>query len=203
MTEYMNANGLKIDQRLATALYYAIKTDTLLIGRAVSNEGLRAFSTLWPKANHGMVSQMERPRMKSQDVNVFIRALKGHFIERGCLFAELGKVHREDIVPRIADFVTQIGEPEFVVAWGIMGSEITFASRSLHPALDSGEVMRGVFGHLGNAGGHRIMARATMPLSAFTKEFGAASSAKRALKKCILEVLKHQKNGGRANGVKQ
>jgi nanoRNase/pAp phosphatase (c-di-AMP/oligoRNAs hydrolase) len=197
LTEYLEAEVAKISPRLATALYYAIKTDTLMHGRDVTEAGFRAFSKLWPLANHQMISQMERPRMASHEVDVFIRALKAHFIERKCLFAELGRVQKEDLVPRIADFVLQIGDPEFAVAWGIFGSNVTFAARSLDPAIDSGAVLRGAFGRLGAAGGHKVMARATISLSVFRKEFGLGSSGKSAMKKLILKEISAQKKGGR------
>lgn len=192
LTEYLAANGIKIGPRLATALYYAIKTDTLMHGRDVTGAGYRAFSKLWPLANHQLISQMERPRLGSHDVNVFIRALRTHFNERKCLFADLGRVSKEDLVPRIADFVLQIGESEFALVWAAFGGSVTFAARSLNPAVDSGKVLRAAFGHLGQAGGHRVMARATMPLSAFRKEFGAGPSSRSAVKKRILRIIPAQ-----------
>jgi nanoRNase/pAp phosphatase (c-di-AMP/oligoRNAs hydrolase) len=199
LTEYLEAERIKISPLLATALYYAIKTDTLLLGRDVSREDFRAFTAIWPVANHQTVSQMERPRLKSHEVDVFIRALKAHTTERGCIFARLGHVLKEDLVPRLADFVMQIGDPEFALVWASLGKDITFAARSLNPAIDAGEVMRRAFGHIGSAGGHKAMARATMPAIALRRDFRATSGVMLAglIKRRILRIVAAQKKSGK------
>lgn len=199
MTEYLDAAGLKVNARLATALYYAVKTDTLLFGRGVSPEDFRAFGALWPLADHRMISLMERPCLKTQEVDVFIRALKHHHIERGALFVSLGRVHKEDLVPRLADFVLQIGDAEFALVWGNFGRVTTFSARALNPRIDAGETMRRAFGHLGSAGGHGEMARATMPGKALAADFGVRGEARLAalIKKRVLRIVAAQKRATR------
>ncbi|TBR21237.1 MAG: hypothetical protein EPO63_08895 [Candidatus Nitrosotenuis sp.] len=195
MVEYLDAAGLKINARLATALYYAVKTDTLLFGRGVSPEDFRAFGTLWPLANHKLISRMERPRLKSHEVDVFIRALKHHHVERRTLFVSLGRLRKEDLVPRLADFVLQIGEAEFALVWGSIGRLTTFSARALDPRIDAGETMHRAFGHLGSAGGHGEMARATMPSKALAADLGARgeSSLATLIKKRVLRIIAAQK----------
>ncbi len=195
MVEYLDAVGLKINARLATALYYAVKTDTLLFGRGVSPEDFRAFGALWPLADHELISRMERPRLKSHEVAVFIRALKHHHVERGALFVSLGRLHKEDLVPRLADFVLQIGEAEFALVWGSFGQLTTFSARALNPHIDAGETMRRAFGHLGSAGGHGEMARATMSSKALAADLGARGEARLTalIKKRVLRIIAAQK----------
>lgn len=195
MVEYLDAAGLKVNTRLATALYYAVKTDTLLIGRGVSPEDFRAFGALWPLADHKLISQMERPRLKSREVDVFIRALKYHHIERGALFVPLGRVHKEDLVPRLADFVLQIGDVEFALVWGSFGRVTTFSARALNPHIDAGEIMQRVFGHLGSAGGHAEMARATVASKALAADFGEEGQTRLSvsIRKRVLGAIAAQK----------
>ena len=193
--EYLMASEMKIGQRLGTALYYGVKTDTLLFGRDVSNADFSAFALLWPRANHHLIMQMERPRLKSEEVDVFIKALKGHSIEKSCIFSCLGSIPKEDLVPRLADFVLQIGEPEFALVWGFTGRECTFSARSITPKVNAGEVMTKVFGKVGSAGGHRSMARATMLTSDLKKELkaGTIQALNEQVKKRVLKVVTAQK----------
>ncbi len=179
-TEYLLASEQKIDQRLATSLYYAIKTDTLLLGREVSKADFNAFAFLWPKTNHQQVSQMERPRLQHKEISVFVKALKEYTVKSGCIFVGLGVVPKDDIVPRMADFILQIGDAEFALVWGKLDGETTFSARSLTPLIHAGEVMHDSFGHLGGAGGHKSMARATMQTADLMKDFGARSLEKLA-----------------------
>ncbi|MFQ5432493.1 MAG: bifunctional oligoribonuclease/PAP phosphatase NrnA [Nitrospinota bacterium] len=193
--EYLVASEMKIGQRLATALYYGVKTDTLLFGRDVSHADFSAFALLWPKANHYLIMQMERPRLKSEEVDVFVRALKGHAIEKSCIFSCLGPIPKEDLVPRLADFILQIGEPEFALVWGIVGKECTFSARSITPKIHAGDVMAKAFGKIGSAGGHQSMARATMLTSALKKELkaGTIDALKENVKKRVLRIVSAQK----------
>jgi nanoRNase/pAp phosphatase (c-di-AMP/oligoRNAs hydrolase) len=194
-TEYLVANEMKIGQRLGTALYYGVKTDTLLFGRDVSHADFSAFALLWPRANHHLIMQMERPRLKEEEVDVFIRALKEYTIEKSCIFSCLGSIPKEDLVPRLADFVLQIGEPEFALVWGLVGKECTFSARSITPKVNAGEVMRSAFGKIGSAGGHQSMARATMLTSELKKELKADSipALNEKVKKRVLRVVTAQK----------
>jgi len=193
--EYLVASETKISQRLGTALYYGVKTDTLLFGRDVSNADFSAFALLWPKANHYLIMQMERPRLKSEEVDVFVKALKEHTIEKSCIFSCLGRIPKEDLVPRLADFVLQIGEPEFALVWGFVGRECTFSARSITPKIHAGDVMVKAFGMMGSAGGHQSMARATMLTSALKKELkaGTISALKEKVKKRVLKIVTAQK----------
>jgi len=139
---------------------------------------------------------MERPRLQSEEVDVFIKALKGHIVEKGCIFAGLGTIPKEDLVPRLADFVLQIGESEFAVVWGIVNRDVTFSARSLTPYVNAGEVMRLVFGKMGSAGGHQSMARATVAVSDLKKEFKTRSlkGLTEGVKKRVLKIVSNHKH---------
>jgi len=202
--EYLVASEINISQRLGTALYYGVKTDTLLFGRDVSNADFSAFALLWPLANHHLIMQMERPRLKSEEVDVFVRALKGHTIEKSCIFSFLGSIPKEDLVPRLADFVLQIGEPEFALVWGLVGRECTFSARSITPNINAGDVMRKAFGKIGSAGGHQSMARATMLTSDLKKELKAGTNRalKQQVNKRVLKIVTSQKRKGTAKPVR-
>ncbi|MDH5541700.1 MAG: DHHA1 domain-containing protein [Nitrospinota bacterium] len=195
-TEYLLAEGAELSTNLSTALYYGIKTDTLLFGREVSKYDFIAFSRLWHKANHTQISRMERPNLKQDDIGMYIKALKDYEIKNRSLFVPLGKVQKDNIVPRLADFVVQIGNTEFIVVWGIIGEEVTFSARSLSPRIHAGEVMQNSFQMIGSAGGHQSMARATVPMKKLRKELKAMTnrSMKEKIISRILNNIAEQKN---------
>ena len=74
--EYLDAVGVKVGARLATALLYGITTDTMHLSRDTSQRDFLAFSALWPLANHQTLSAMSRPRLKRDELDFFVRALK-------------------------------------------------------------------------------------------------------------------------------
>ena len=50
---------------------------------------------------------------------------------------------------------------------------MTLSLRNLGYQRSAGEVVKAVFGEIGNAGGHRSAAKAVIPLDRFTATFGA------------------------------
>ena len=91
---------VKLHQRVATALLYGIKTDTLMLGRNVNSADIEAFTSLYPLANHNLIRRMENPSLNQQDVSSFIKALKKQIVIDKILFVHLGRVTQEDIIPR-------------------------------------------------------------------------------------------------------
>ena len=62
-------------QRLATALLYGIKTDTLFLERGSILADLSAFTFLYPFANKPMITRIERPALPREDLEALGRAL--------------------------------------------------------------------------------------------------------------------------------
>jgi len=177
MFEYLDAGGIPISERLATALLYGIITDTMLLARDSSERDFHAFSALWPRANHSLLSGMSRPRLNADELKYFMRAIRARRAVDDFLFIWLGKVEREDIIPRLADFSLQIGETAVAGVAGVVNGAVSLSARNTDLNLDVGELISHVFSPFGGAGGHRSMAKAVFPLSTFRKAAGARSLA--------------------------
>jgi len=164
LTEYLQAGGVKITQKLATALLYGIKTDTLLLEREAVQSDLNAFADLYPKANHRMIRRMERPQLPRGDLNVLSKAFQEAVVVEDILFVHLDDLTREDIVPYIADFCLEVEGVEWAVVSGMYQGNLIISSRNYGTTRSAGEIMRAVFSEYGTAGGHRSMAKAVIPL---------------------------------------
>jgi nanoRNase/pAp phosphatase (c-di-AMP/oligoRNAs hydrolase) len=190
LTEYLQADDAKITQRLATALLYGIKTDTLLLEREAVDSDLRAFAYLYPMANHRLIRQMERPQLPREDLNVLSKAFENPLIVDDVIFAHLGPLSREDIVPYIADFCLEVEGIEWAVASGTYDNKLIISARNYGNTRSAGEVLRAAFSGVGKAGGHRSMAKATVPLSAL------GDTSEKALREFIeTRFLAHLRGG--------
>jgi nanoRNase/pAp phosphatase (c-di-AMP/oligoRNAs hydrolase) len=166
LTEYLQADDSKITQRLATALLYGIKTDTLLLERVAVDSDLYAFSYLYPMANHRLIRQMERPQLPRGDLSLLSKAFENPLIVEDVIFAHLGALSREDIIPYIADFCLEVEGIEWAVASGTYEGNLIISARNYGNTRSAGEVMKAAFSSLGKAGGHRAMAKAIISLDA-------------------------------------
>jgi len=175
--EYLQGTDTKVTQRLATALYYGLKTDTLFLGRETTEADVAAFSFLYPRANHNLIRRMERPKLPLRDLDAFGYALRARTIIGNTFFTHLGMVEREDVLSQFAEFCLQVEAIERSVVSGIFEGNLVVSVRTEAHGKSAGELVRNAFGHLGSAGGHRCMAKAVIPLARLEQEFGRLSDA--------------------------
>lgn len=175
--EYLQGTKTKVTQRLATALYYGLKTDTLFLGRETTEADVEAFSFLYPRANHSLIRRMERPKLPLRDLDAFGYALRARTIIGNTFFTHLGMIEREDVLSQFAEFCLQVEAIERSVVSGIFEGNLVVSVRSEAHGKSAGELVRNAFGQLGSAGGHRCMAKAVIPLARLEQEFGRLSDA--------------------------
>ncbi|MBI5755380.1 MAG: DHH family phosphoesterase [Nitrospirae bacterium] len=187
LTEYLRAVDFNISQRLATALLYGIKSDTLLLGRGVDPADIEAFSYLYPIANTNILRRIERPEVHPEDIDSFSNALKKRRIVNDILFSHLGRVRREDVIPHFADFSLQIEGVEWSVVSGIFRGNLIISVRNVGYVRSAGAVVKNAFSGLGSAGGHSHMAKAVIPLKNFYKRFGDKRGA--TIRERIVELF--------------
>ncbi len=165
LLEYLRAEGTRVNERLATAMLYAIRTDTLLLDRAVTDADVEAFTYLYSRANINWIRRIERPSLPRETLVSFAEGLRSARIEEKVIFSHLGRVSREDIVPQLADFCLQVEGVDWSVVSGVFEDELIICIRNVGYVQKAGSTAKSAFGEFGPAGGHRSMAKAILPLS--------------------------------------
>jgi nanoRNase/pAp phosphatase (c-di-AMP/oligoRNAs hydrolase) len=173
MTEYLEAAGLEIRPKLATALLYGIKSDTQLLGRDTSAADMRAFATVHQHHSPALLRRIERPALPWDGLRALGRALSRTKVDEGIHLLVLGRV-REDVIPQVAELGLQAEHAEWAIAAGTVGSNLVFSVRNVGYVRAAGEVVRAVVEGLGVGGGHRSMAKGIIPLKAFREVYGRA-----------------------------
>src|SRR5256885_91767 len=172
LTEHLRAVDVNISERTATAMLYAIKSDTLVFNRSTSRVDLEAFSYLYPLADAAMIRKVEGAGITSERLDYVLKAFRaGALADQGfCTF--LGPTPREDFIPYVADFFLQVEDVKWTLIAGIVGESLTVSVRNLGYSKNAGEFVRRFFADIGSAGGHRAMAKAIVPMRAFREKFG-------------------------------
>ncbi len=176
MTEYLRAAEVKITQKLATALLYGIKSDTLHLERGGTRADMDAFAFLYLLANHNALRRIERPELPNEALEVLAQGIAHRQLLQGVLFSHLGPVAHVDLIPHFADFFLQVQGVEWSVVSGVVGGEAHISVRNVGYIRSAGEVVRAAFGDLGSAGGHRTMAKAVIRLREWHADGGEASA---------------------------
>jgi nanoRNase/pAp phosphatase (c-di-AMP/oligoRNAs hydrolase) len=193
MTEYLRAADVKITERVATALFYGIKTDTLHLERGGTRADMTAFAHLYQFANHNILRRIERPELPLDALDALGEALVHRTIIHGALFAHLGRVSRADLIPQFADLCLQVKGIEWSVVSGLTGEEVHISIRNVGYVRAAGEVVQAAFGTLGSAGGHRSAAKAVIPVSAWASQVGPLDAP--AMRRAIVSRFVHALDG--------
>jgi nanoRNase/pAp phosphatase (c-di-AMP/oligoRNAs hydrolase) len=173
LTEYLRAAEAKIPPRLATALLYGIKADTLHLERGTTRADVDAFTYLHPLANHNTLRRIERPDLPDAALDTLAVGITRRELVGGVLFSHLGPVGYPELVAQFADLFLQVEGAEWSVVSGIVKDELHISVRNVGYVRGAGEVVRAAFGELGSAGGHRAMAKAVIPLATWRARVGA------------------------------
>lgn len=177
MTEYLRAAEVKITERVATALLYGIKSDTLHLERGATRTDMEAFAFLYELANHNTLRRIERPELPLDALDALGDALVHRQIIHNALFAHLGPVSRPDLIPQFADLCLQVAGIEWSVVSGLTGDGLHISVRNVGYVRAAGEVVKEAFGALGSAGGHRTAAKAVIPVREWEARVGPIEPA--------------------------
>jgi nanoRNase/pAp phosphatase (c-di-AMP/oligoRNAs hydrolase) len=175
MTEYLIAANERISERLATALLYGIRSDTLALSRRVTDADLGAFTHLYPLANYSLLRQIDRPELPLSFARILSQAMQRFVVRDGLVVLHLGPVERDDLIVQLADFCLQFEGVEWVAVSGKLGGDLVIAVRNHgFGRANAGETVKRLFNDIGSAGGHRNMSKAVVPLRKWREREGTS-----------------------------
>jgi nanoRNase/pAp phosphatase (c-di-AMP/oligoRNAs hydrolase) len=172
LTEHLRSVDVNISERTATAMLYAIKSDTLFFARHTNRDDLEAFTFLYPLADAALIRKMEGSEITLDRLDFVTRASRGGVMREQVFTAFIGEAPREDFIPYTADFFLQLEDVKWTIIAGIVASTLVVSVRNLGYSRNAGEFVKRWFADIGSAGGHRAMAKAVIPIDKFRQKFG-------------------------------
>jgi len=164
LTEYLQATKIRPSPRLATALFYGIKSDTNSFARTTVSNDINAFRYLYKYANLNIIKKVESSEMTKRTLPSFQLALERlSFVKRNAVI-HLGEVQDAATLVIIADFFMKMAEVTCSIVSGIVDRKLVVIFRNAGFRPNAGKLAEKMFGHVGSAGGHKSMARAEIPL---------------------------------------
>jgi len=172
LTEHLRAVDVNISERTATAMLYAIKSDTLFFARHTNRVDLEAFTFLYPLADAALIRKMEGAEITLERLQYVTRAGQHGLLREQVFTAFIGDAPREDFIPYTADFFLQLEDVKWTIIGGVVGKMLIVSVRNLGYSRNAGEFVKRWFADIGSAGGHRAMAKAVVPVDRFEAKFG-------------------------------
>jgi nanoRNase/pAp phosphatase (c-di-AMP/oligoRNAs hydrolase) len=193
---YLLNQGVAINRRLATALYYGIMADTRYLGRDTHEADVKLSTTLFPKILQKTLSQIEYPPLPRGYFRILAQALARTtwYPPQGVVISELGEIEDPDIVAIIADFLIRMDGVRWIIVIGETPQAIFFSLRRARYHKGSADklartLIRGMEG--ASAGGHEAAAGGKWELAVSNDRWKAAEKLKeRLLKRLKVDVAK-------------
>jgi len=165
MTEYLRAAKIQPSPKLATALFYGIKTDTDNFVRGSLPNDINAFRYLYRFTNMNIIKKIESSEMTKRTLASYGLAMERLILRKDIAFIHMEDVDNPDILVLIADFFMRLAEASWSVVTGTYNGKLIVILRNAGFRGDAGKTAQKLFGPWGGfAGGHRSAARAEIPL---------------------------------------
>lgn len=163
LASYFYENQIPIDTLLATSFVYAIRMDTNMLTRSVSDTDLNLYCKLHKIANHQILRQLDTCTLKIRDLDTYYNAIANLRFYHSLALVDLGPNCSESIMGQIADFILTLREVDVIVTHSYRDKGVKFTVRSSRSELDACEIVRTALDTFGDGGGHSTMAAGFIP----------------------------------------
>jgi nanoRNase/pAp phosphatase (c-di-AMP/oligoRNAs hydrolase) len=160
--EYLTKRRVPVDARLATAVFFALRTETRDLGRESTEAERRAYLELVPSVDHAMLYRMTHPKVPREHFSALDRALRSAQVFGDLVAVNLGDLGYPDLVAEIADLLLSYEGARYVLCIGQYDGSAYLSLRTEATDARAGSVMRQIVGSDGAAGGHGTMAGARL-----------------------------------------
>ena len=156
--EYLNNQDVSINTKLATSLFYAIKSETQDLGREWSKADREAYLKLLPLSNNRILFDIIHPQVPRDYFSAFRTAIDNAQVYGELLVFNLRKINNPDLVAELADFLLRQQGVQYVLGLGWYKGTQILSMRSLNSEAKLGLLIQKMVAGIGTAGGHGMIA---------------------------------------------
>ena len=196
LAEYLTLAGIAIEMPLATALLYAIRSDTQDLGREACNADIEAITQLFPIANKRMLSRIQRGSVPGEYFVMLANALKNAQVYEDTIITELGDIDNPDMIGEVADLLLRHDGIEWVMSSGIFNDKLLISIRANDEKKRADHAIKKIVNRIGTGGGHLTYAGAQVPLGD-QKALKNIPKTEKIIRNRFLKITGHYKSKGR------
>ncbi|UVE50815.1 bifunctional oligoribonuclease/PAP phosphatase NrnA [Haloferax larsenii] len=167
LTEYLRELDVEVSERLATALMFAIRRETLNFLRGVTRAEYEAAAYLHDAVDTELIRRLSSPSVTGATLDAIAMAIENRTIRRAVLVSNVGRTTERDSLPQAADYLATLEGVETAIVFGIIRDAIHLSARSPDPRVHVGSALKTAFEDVGSAGGHHDVAGGEIPLGIF------------------------------------
>jgi len=158
VTQYLRAAGVEMDRKVATALYYGIKSDTRDLGRQSTDADIRASIHLFPHILQKKLSRIEHPDKPRQYFEELNSVLNNARIYGDAIIARLEVISWPEMIGEFADELIQLEGIRWCMCYGRHNGSVLFSIRAKRTNYMAGVLAHKIALGIGKGGGHETFA---------------------------------------------
>jgi len=166
-TNYLKYAERDIHEPLATALTFAILTDTMEFTRGATHLDFSTFEYLLPLISNDLLQKFRSPPLSADTLEVIRKAIRSSRVKGGYLISNVGEVKDRDAIAQAADYLLRREGALTTLIYGIEGDSVYISGRTTDVRLHIGKLMKDIFSDIGGAGGHPTAGGGEIPLNSF------------------------------------
>ncbi|KXA93288.1 hypothetical protein AKJ37_00465 [candidate division MSBL1 archaeon SCGC-AAA259I09] len=167
VTNYLRYAEREIDEQLATALTFAILTDTMNFTRGATHLDFSTLEFLLPLISKELLQEFQSPPLSADTLEVIRKAIRSSRVKGGYLIANVGEVKDRDAIAQAADYLLRREGTLTTLIYGIESDAVYMSGRTKDVRLHIGKTMEELYGDIGSAGGHPTAGGGKIPIDAF------------------------------------
>jgi nanoRNase/pAp phosphatase (c-di-AMP/oligoRNAs hydrolase) len=164
VTQYLQAAGLKPSMRVATALFYGIKTDTKALSRDTSAADVAAYFYLLEFVDVDGLVEIENAQVPAGYFKSLNKAMQSARVYDGLVISYLGQSDYPDLSAEVADLLLRLENVRWVVCMGAYEDQLYVSVRARSDEADAEALAQYIIGKGGTAGGRNTLAGGQLPL---------------------------------------
>jgi nanoRNase/pAp phosphatase (c-di-AMP/oligoRNAs hydrolase) len=169
LIEWLKTLELDMSSDLATALVYAINSESQNLKREVNQRDIEAYLYVYMRANLRKLAHIVMPPLPREYFLSVSRTLQKAKTYRNLIRAHLGDITSAEIVPEMADFLVRHERISWSLCTGRFKDKLIISIRARTPKAQAGKLMLSLVRNSKTVGGHDTYAGGFLDISDMKK----------------------------------
>jgi nanoRNase/pAp phosphatase (c-di-AMP/oligoRNAs hydrolase) len=170
LIEWLRMSEIEIPADLATALAYAILSETQNLGREASRRDVEAYLSVYIKSNIRILAEITLPKLPRSYYLALAKTLERAYVYRNLIYAHIGDIPASEIVAEMADFLLRHERIGWSMCTGRFKEKLIISIRTMNPDAHADELIKSMVSDSNNVGGHEMIAGGFIPLQEGTNQ---------------------------------
>ena len=156
--EYFSSLDISIPTNIATALCYAISSETQNLGREGSQADRKAYIELLSRLSFSQLSRTQYPKLSKDFVSNLSRALLNAFYYKNLIGVVMEELPYPDFAAQMADFLLRVRNMTWSLCLGTFKDVLFVSIRTSNTQADASKIIKKIMPKHGASGGHDMIA---------------------------------------------